>query len=66
MEKAALERQLLSAEAERKDLEARLTQKERVIAKLESDRRWLADREKEEREEKEEERKEHEEEKVCG
>ncbi|KIJ53268.1 hypothetical protein M422DRAFT_242402 [Sphaerobolus stellatus SS14] len=63
MEKASLERRLIAIEAERKELEARLIQKEKVIAKLESDRRWLADREKEEREEKEEERREHEEEK---
>lgn len=65
MEKASLERRLLAAEAEKKELEVRMTQKERLVAKLESDRRWLADREKEEREEKEEERKEREEEKVS-
>lgn len=64
MEKASLERRLLAAESERKELEIRLTQKERLVAKLESDRRWLADREKEEREEKEQERREREEEKV--
>lgn len=64
MERASLERRLIAAEAEKKELEVRLTQKERLVAKLESDRRWLADREKEEREEKEEERREREEEKV--
>ncbi|KAF8581961.1 hypothetical protein K439DRAFT_1618637 [Ramaria rubella] len=65
MEKAALERRLLAAESEKKEYEIRLTQKERLVAKLESDRRWLADREKEEREEKEQERKEREEEKTT-
>ena len=66
MEMASLERRLLAAESEKKELEIRLTQKDRLVAKLESDRRWLADREKEEREEKEQERREREEEKVSN
>ncbi|KIJ05303.1 hypothetical protein PAXINDRAFT_141378, partial [Paxillus involutus ATCC 200175] len=53
---ASLERQLLSAQASKTDLENKLREKEIYIERLERDRRFLADREQAEREEKEKER----------
>lgn len=47
------------------ELEAKLREKDATIQRLEGDRRWLAEREKEEREEKEQERSEREQEKVS-
>ena len=47
------------------ELEKKLLQKDLQIEKLERDRRWLADREKEEREEKDREREAHDEDKVS-
>jgi mitotic spindle assembly checkpoint protein MAD1 len=41
------------------ELETKLREKELLVERLERDRRWLADREKDEREEKEKERAEH-------
>ncbi|KIM37376.1 hypothetical protein M413DRAFT_273560 [Hebeloma cylindrosporum] len=60
---ASLERQLLAAQTAKLDLETKLREKELLVERLERDRRWFADREKEEREEKERERELHEEEK---
>ncbi len=65
MNHTSLERQLASLQTSKVELEAKLRDKDAVIERLESDRRWLAEREKEEREEKERERVEREEEKVC-
>ena len=45
-------------------METKLREKELLVERLERDRRWFADREKEEREEKEKEREVHEDEKV--
>ena len=45
-------------------METKLREKELLVERLERDRRWFADREKEEREEKEREREVHEDEKV--
>ncbi|KAJ7057139.1 spindle assembly checkpoint component Mad1 [Mycena amicta] len=56
MAHAALERQLLAAQTSKVELESKLREREMQIEKLERDRRWLADREQEEREEKERER----------
>ncbi|KIK95534.1 hypothetical protein PAXRUDRAFT_826920 [Paxillus rubicundulus Ve08.2h10] len=53
---ASLERQLLSAQASKTDLQNKLREKEIYIEGLERDRRFLADREQAEREEKERER----------
>lgn len=53
MQITALENKLLAADAAKRELETRLLDQERVIETLEADRRWLADREKEEREAKE-------------
>ncbi|KAF5335741.1 hypothetical protein D9611_009640 [Ephemerocybe angulata] len=53
---ANLERQLLAAQTANSELETKLREKELQIERLERDRRYLADREKEEREEKERER----------
>ena len=64
MAQASLERQLLSAQSAKTELETKLREKDAVIERLENDRRYLAEREKEEREEKERERSEREEEKV--
>lgn len=44
---------MLALESERKGLEVKLTMKDREIARLENDKRWLAEREAEERLEKE-------------
>ncbi|CAA7263882.1 unnamed protein product [Cyclocybe aegerita] len=60
---ANLERQLLAAQTAKMELETKLREKELLVERLERDRRWFADREKEEREEKERERAAHEEEK---
>ncbi|KAJ3497243.1 hypothetical protein NLJ89_g10374 [Agrocybe chaxingu] len=60
---ASLERQLLAAQTAKMELETKLREKELLVERLERDRRWFADREKEEREEKERERAAHEEEK---
>jgi mitotic spindle assembly checkpoint protein MAD1 len=62
---ANLERQLLAAQTSKMELETKLREKELLVERLERDRRWFADREKEEREEKEREREAHEDEKVC-
>lgn len=64
MAHASLERQLLAAQTAKSELESKLREKDLAIERLESDRRWLAEREKEEREEKEQERAERAEEKV--
>ncbi|KAH6894839.1 hypothetical protein BKA70DRAFT_1199767 [Coprinopsis sp. MPI-PUGE-AT-0042] len=53
---ANLERQLLTAQTTASELETKLREKELLIERLERDRRYFADREKEEREEKERER----------
>ncbi|KAF8808803.1 hypothetical protein BYT27DRAFT_7188276 [Phlegmacium glaucopus] len=60
---ANLERQLLAAQTSKMEMETKLREKELLVERLERDRRWFADREKEEREEKEREREAHEEEK---
>ncbi|KAF8970914.1 spindle assembly checkpoint component Mad1 [Flammula alnicola] len=62
---ASLERQLLAAQTAKLELETKLREKELLVERLERDRRWFADREKEEREEKESERAAHEEAKVA-
>ncbi|KAG8883202.1 coiled-coil domain-containing protein mad1 [Tulasnella sp. 331] len=49
----SLERRLLAAEDARRDLETALKERDVKIERLENDRRWLADREQEEREERE-------------
>ena len=64
MSHAHLERQLLAAQTAKVELETKLKEKELLVERLERDRRWFADREKEEREEKEKERGEHEQAKV--
>ena len=46
MASAALEKRVLAAEEATRKVEDELRQREAVIAQLESDRRWLADREK--------------------
>jgi hypothetical protein len=46
------------------ELETKLREKELMIERLERDRRWFSDREKEEREEKDREREAHEDDKV--
>jgi mitotic spindle assembly checkpoint protein MAD1 len=63
---ASLERQLLAAQTAKLELETKLREKELLVERLERDRRWFADREKEEREEKERERETHDEAKVRG
>lgn len=55
---ASLERQLAAAQTTKLELESKLREKDLLIERLEGDRRWLAEREKEEREEKEREREE--------
>lgn len=62
---ANLERQLVSAHATKVELEAKLRERESQIDRLERDRRWLADREKEEKEGREKERHEYQEEKLM-
>jgi mitotic spindle assembly checkpoint protein MAD1 len=64
MAHASLERQLAAAHTTKMELETKLREKDLLVERLERDRRWFADREKEEREEKERERDEHDEEKV--
>ncbi|KDQ58198.1 hypothetical protein JAAARDRAFT_129691 [Jaapia argillacea MUCL 33604] len=63
MAHASLERQLATARTAKVELESKLREKDVLIERLERDRRWLAEREKEEREEKEKDRAEHEEDK---
>ncbi|THH32692.1 hypothetical protein EUX98_g1543 [Antrodiella citrinella] len=63
MAQASLERQLVALQSSKSDLESKLREKDIQIDRLESDRRWLSEREQEEREEKERERREREEEK---
>ncbi|KAI0704400.1 spindle assembly checkpoint component Mad1 [Cerioporus squamosus] len=63
MAHASLERQLAAAQTAKLELETKLREKELLVERLEGDRRWLAEREKEEREEKERERAEYLEEK---
>ncbi|KAJ3554807.1 hypothetical protein NM688_g2917 [Phlebia brevispora] len=63
MAQASLERQLLAAQTTKTELEQKLREKDAAIERLENDRRFLAEREQEEREEKERERLEREEEK---
>jgi mitotic spindle assembly checkpoint protein MAD1 len=65
MSHASLERQLLTAQTANTELEKKLLQKDLQIEKLERDRRWLSDREKEEREQKDREREAHDEDKVS-
>lgn len=50
---ANLERQLVAAQTTRMELETKLREKEALIERLESDRRWFVDRVDVEREEKE-------------
>lgn len=64
MAHASLERQLAAAQTAKLELETKLREKELLVERLEGDRRWLAEREREEREEKERERAEYLEEKV--
>ncbi|RDB18933.1 Spindle assembly checkpoint component mad1 [Hypsizygus marmoreus] len=64
MAHANLERQLVAAQTLKLELETKLREKDLQVERLERDRRWFADREKQEREEKERERTEHEEEKA--
>ncbi|KAJ7093951.1 spindle assembly checkpoint component Mad1 [Mycena belliarum] len=56
MAHAALERQLAAAQTTRMELETKLRERDMLVEKLERDRRWLSDREQEERDEKERER----------
>ena len=65
MTHASLERQLLAAQTAKTELELKLKEKDIIIEKLESDRRYLDEREQEERGEKEKERAERAQEKVC-
>ena len=53
----------MAAQTSKLEMETKLRGKKPLIERLERDRRWFADREKEEREEKERERKAHEDEK---
>ena len=53
MLKTGLERRLLAAEETQRELERVIADKDRVIERLESDRRWLAEREQTERSERE-------------
>ena len=64
MAHASLERQLVAAQTAKAELESKLREKDILIERLESDKRWLAEREQQEREEKERERAEREDEKV--
>ncbi|KAF8340553.1 spindle assembly checkpoint component Mad1 [Cantharellus anzutake] len=54
MLKTSLERRLIIAEDTRRDLERSLSDAKATIERLEDDRRWLAEREQQERQEKEE------------
>jgi mitotic spindle assembly checkpoint protein MAD1 len=62
---ASIERELMHAKAVRSELEAKLREKEVAVERLERDRRWLADREKEESVARENAEREGEEEKVS-
>ncbi|KAG6816374.1 hypothetical protein H0H87_006647 [Tephrocybe sp. NHM501043] len=62
---AALERQLGTLKADKGELERKLKEKTLKVESLEQDRRWLADRETQERNEKEQEAAKWEEEKVI-
>lgn len=64
MSHATLERQLLSAQAAKTELENKLRKKEVYIEQLEGDRRFLTEREQAEREDKEREREANAEDKV--
>lgn len=64
MAHASLERQLVAAQTAKAELETKLRERDVLIERLQADKRWLAEREKEEREEKEKERKERDEDKV--
>ena len=61
---ANLERQLVSAQTTRMELETKLREREIQVERLERDRRWLSDREQEEKEERERDRREYNEDKV--
>ena len=50
MARTSMERQLAALQASKTELEAKLREKDAFIERLEGDRRWLAEREKEERE----------------
>lgn len=65
MAHASLERQLVAAQTNKVELETKVRERDLTIERLERDRRWFADREKEEKDEKEQERAEHEEYKVI-
>ncbi|KAH8991756.1 MAD-domain-containing protein [Lactarius hatsudake] len=64
LSQAALERKLAAAEINRVQLETRLREHDAAIERLEADRRWLAEREQEEREKNERVSKEREDEKT--
>jgi hypothetical protein len=51
MAHASLERQLVAAQSSKMELETKLRKKEHTIKQLEHDRRWFADRKKEEKKE---------------
>ena len=53
MASRGMERKILAAEERRAELESQLKEKDIIIERLEKDRRWLAQRETEEKEEKE-------------
>jgi mitotic spindle assembly checkpoint protein MAD1 len=53
MQKSGLERRLLAAEETQRELERALAESKATIQRLESDRRWLAEREQQERQERE-------------
>lgn len=61
---ANLERQLVSAQTTRMELETKLRDREIQVERLERDRRWLADREQQEKDERERDRREYDEHKV--
>jgi mitotic spindle assembly checkpoint protein MAD1 len=65
MAQASLERQILALQTAKLELEAKLREKDTTIHGLERDRRWLSDREQEEREAREKERAEFEAHKVI-
>ena len=65
MLKTSLERRLLIAEDTQRELEFALTDAKATIERLEGDRRWLAEREQQEREEKEQLEKKWEDERVS-
>ena len=64
MTQASFERQLLAAQTAKTELEAKLRERDATIERLESDRRFLAEKENDEREERDKEREMHEEQKV--